>query len=76
MHAAADGSEPFGLSIPVRALLARNDPELLLEELVKAVESRLVSLQACWSAKSTEGRRGIIIQGSSLSCYFLLLVRR
>ena len=76
LHAAADGSEPFGLSIPVRALLARNDPELLLEELVKAVESRLVSLQACWSAKSTEGRRGIIIQGSSLSCYFLLLVRR
>jgi len=44
LHAAADGSEPFGLSIPVRALLARNDPEPLLEELVKAVESRLVSL--------------------------------
>ena len=45
LHAAADGAAPFGLSIPVRALLARNDPEPLLEELVKAVESRSGTVQ-------------------------------
>ena len=40
LHAAADGTEPFGLSIPIRSLLARNDPEPVLEELFKAVKSR------------------------------------
>ena len=40
LHAAPDGRSPLGLSLPVRALLARNDPAPLLEELVAAVESR------------------------------------
>ena len=52
LHAVADGSEPFGLSVPVRALLARNDPEPLLEELVRAVESRSVTLHACSFAEA------------------------
>ena len=40
LHAAADGAAPLGLSIPFRALLARNDPQPVLEELVRAVTSR------------------------------------
>ena len=40
LHVAVDGSEPLGLNIPVRALLARKEPQPLLEELVKAINSR------------------------------------
>ena len=40
LHAAPDGRSPLGLSLPVRALLARNDPAPVLEELVTAVRNR------------------------------------
>ncbi len=40
LHAAPDGRSPLGLSVPVRALLARNEPAPVLEELVTAVRNR------------------------------------
>ena len=58
LHAAPDGSSPLGLSLPVRALLARNEPAPLLQELVAAVQDRWALAQKGLHATPTDRNHG------------------